>query len=74
MKISKCSLKRPCSGGKRVIVLHAGSNRGFVPNAFLLTAKNIIQSSAMIVICDYHEDMTASLFEKWFNEQRIMIN
>lgn len=59
-----CSLNTPCSRGKRVIILHAGSENGFVPNALLLSAKNITQSSA-----DYHEDMTAVLFEKWFTEQ-----
>lgn len=60
----KCTLNAPCSRGKRVIILHAGSENGFVPNALLLSAKNITQSSA-----DYHEDMTAVLFEKWFDEQ-----
>ena len=59
-----CALNAPCSRGKRVIILHAGSENGFVPNALLLSAKNISQSSA-----DYHEDMTADLFEKWFSEQ-----
>lgn len=61
---SNCKLNGPCSRGKRVIILHAGSDKGFVPNALLLSAKNIKHSSA-----DYHEDMTASLFEKWFIEQ-----
>lgn len=61
---NKCTLSGPCSRGKRVIILHAGSDKGFVPNALLLSAKNIKQSSA-----DYHEDMTSSLFEKWFIEQ-----
>ncbi|KAJ8933307.1 hypothetical protein NQ318_015301 [Aromia moschata] len=60
----KCALNTPCSRGKRIIILHAGSENGFVPNALLLSAKNISQSSA-----DYHEDMTANLFEKWFSEQ-----
>lgn len=59
-----CSLNAPCSRGKRVIILHAGSKNGFVPNALLLSAKNIKKCSA-----DYHEDMTANLFEKWFGEQ-----
>lgn len=49
-----CSLNAPCSRGKRVIILHAGSKNGFVPNALLLSAKNIKKCSA-----DYHEDMTA---------------
>ena len=59
-----CSLNAPCSRGKRVIILHAGGENGFVPNALLLSAKNIAQSSA-----DYHEDMTGDLFEKWFVDQ-----
>lgn len=59
-----CSLNTPCSRGKRIIILHAGGENGFVPNALLLSAKNIKQSSA-----DYHEDMTADLFEKWVSEQ-----
>lgn len=60
----KCNLSGPCSRGKRIIILHAGSKDGFIPNALLLSAKNIKQSSA-----DYHEDMTAELFEKWAEEQ-----
>ncbi|XP_072394992.1 uncharacterized protein [Diabrotica undecimpunctata] len=60
----KCCLSTPCSRGKRIIILHAGTKSGFVPNALLLSAKNIKQSSA-----DYHEDMTAELYEKWATEQ-----
>ena len=60
----KCRLSAPCSRGKRIIILHAGSKDGFIPNALLLSAKNIKQSSA-----DYHEDMTADLFEKWAEQQ-----
>lgn len=60
----KCNLSAPCSRGKRIIILHAGSEDGFIPNALLLSAKNIKQSSA-----DYHEDMTAELFEKWAEQQ-----
>ncbi|KAJ8961522.1 hypothetical protein NQ318_014772 [Aromia moschata] len=60
----KCALNTPCSRGKQIIILHAGSENGFVPNSLLLSAKNISQSSA-----DYHEDMTANLFEEWFSEQ-----
>lgn len=59
-----CALNAPCSRGTRIIILHAGSENGFVGNALLLSAKNVSQSSA-----DYHQDMTAELFEKWFSEQ-----
>lgn len=61
-----CSLKAPCSRGKRIIILHAGNENGFVPNALLLSAKNIKNCCA-----DYHEDMTSSLFETWFKDQLI---
>lgn len=60
----ECCLNAPCSRGKRLIILHAGNEKGFVQNALLLSAKNIKNCSA-----DYHEDMTAGLFEKWFREQ-----
>ncbi|XP_050516493.1 uncharacterized protein LOC126891360 [Diabrotica virgifera virgifera] len=60
----KCCLSTPCSRGKRILILHVGTKDGFVPNALLLSSKNIKQSSA-----DYHEDMTAELFEKWATEQ-----
>ena len=30
-----CSLNAPCSRGKRIIILHAGSENGFVPNALV---------------------------------------
>ncbi|XP_072400319.1 uncharacterized protein [Diabrotica undecimpunctata] len=60
----KCCLSTPCSRGKRIIILHTGTKSGFVPNALLLSDKNIKQSSA-----DYHEDMTAELFEKWATKQ-----
>lgn len=59
-----CTLNTPCSRGKRVIILHAGNENGFVPNALLLSAKNIKQSCA-----DYHEDMTSTLFEEWFTNK-----
>lgn len=59
-----CCLQAPSSRGKRIIILHAGSENGFVPNALLLSAKQIKKCSA-----DYHEDMTAPLFETWFSEQ-----
>lgn len=61
---NKFGLGIPSSRGKRIIIFHAGNENGFVKNVFLLSAKNIAQSSA-----DYHEDMTAQFFEKWFSEQ-----
>lgn len=56
-----CRTKAPSNKGKRITILHAGSEDGFVPNCLLLSAKNIKDSSL-----DYHEDTTAELFENWF--------
>ena len=57
----KCVLNIPPARGKRVIILHAGNENGWINNCLLLSAKNIINSSA-----DYHQDMDAALFENWF--------
>lgn len=46
------------STGKRFIIIHAGSENGFVPNA-LLTFNT----------ADYHHDMNASNFNKWLCEK-----
>lgn len=55
-----CQLDAPVSRGKRIIILHAGSEKGWIAQP-LLSAKNVKCSSL-----DYHEDMTSSLFEEWF--------
>lgn len=47
------------SQGKRIIIINAGSQDGWVDNALMLS-----DSSA-----DYHYEMNATLFEKWFEEQ-----
>ncbi|XP_050505181.1 uncharacterized protein LOC126883577 [Diabrotica virgifera virgifera] len=57
----KCKTKAPSSKGKRITILHAGSENGWVPNALWLSAKDIKDSYV-----DYHEDTTAELFEEWF--------
>ncbi|CAH1954533.1 unnamed protein product [Acanthoscelides obtectus] len=44
----------------------SNNENGFIPNALLLSAKNIKESCA-----DYHEDMTSDLFEKWIEQQLI---
>lgn len=52
--------KNPTSKGNRLIVLHIGSEKGFVPE------------SALVFECkgtgDYHESMNADKFENWFEE------
>lgn len=61
---SKCVLRVPASRGKRVIILHVGGSNGWVQNGLLVSAKNIKNCNA-----DYHEDMSSSLFEEWFQKQ-----
>ncbi|CAH2089437.1 unnamed protein product [Euphydryas editha] len=51
-------LKKPISKGQRVVLVHAGSEMGFVPNA-LLTFKSGMKSG------DYHDDMNFDNYEKW---------
>lgn len=60
---TKCQTKAPSNKGKRITILHAGSENGWIPNCLLLSAKNIKDSNL-----DYHEDTTAELFENWFKD------
>lgn len=62
-----CLLDVPPSRGKRIIILHAGSDSGWVGQV-LLSAKNIKNCSV-----DYHEDMTAQLFEEWFQKDLLPV-
>lgn len=52
--------KNPTSKGNRLIVLHIGGEKGFVPE------------SELVFECkgtgDYHESMNAVKFENWFQE------
>lgn len=64
-KSDNCVLDVPPSRGKRIIILHAGGIDGWV-GEYLLSAKNVSDSSL-----DYHEDMTAQLFEDWFENKLI---
>jgi transposase len=57
-------LNTPPSRGKRIIILAAGSENGWVEGSLLLSAKNIKDCSA-----DYHQDMDGALFESWFQNQ-----
>lgn len=51
--------------GKRIIIVHAGSDEGWVEDAlFVLCTKDTSESHA-----DYHDDMDAHNFEKWFTEK-----
>ena len=57
------SLQQPTktSDGKRYIIVHAGTENGFLEGAsFIFGTKN--------KSLDYHDNMNAELFEKWFEE------
>ncbi|CAH2108760.1 unnamed protein product [Euphydryas editha] len=56
-------LKRPISKGQRIVMVHAGSETGFVPNALLMFKSG---SKAG----DYH-DMNYINYEKWLRTQLI---
>lgn len=59
----KCRIDVPPSRGKRIIILHVGNENGFIPGALLLSAKDIREA-----LVDYHENMTAELFQEWFKK------
>lgn len=61
-----CCLETPPSRGKRIIILNAGYEEGWIPGCLLLSARNIANSSA-----DYHSDMNHEIFEKWFQNQLV---
>lgn len=52
----------PISKGQRFIIVHAGSNQGFVENACLVF-KSQTKSG------DYHDDMNHTNFKKWVLEK-----
>lgn len=54
--------KVPSGKGKRIIVVHAGSKNGFVPNAKLIFKSK--SNSA-----DYHDEMNGDCFISWFESQ-----
>ena len=55
-------LNVPPGQGTRLIICHAGSCQGFVPNA-LLTFQAKLKSG------DYHDEMNGDNFKKWFQEK-----
>jgi hypothetical protein len=61
---SNCVLNIPPSRGKRIIVLHAGNENGWILGTLLFSAKNFTNYSA-----DYHQDKDGILFETWFQHQ-----
>lgn len=51
----------PIGKGGRIIVIHAGTSQGFVPNCL-----HIFRSKKT---GDYHEEMNSVTFQKWFEEK-----
>lgn len=70
-KLKKCwqsinitGVREKVSKGKRYIIVHAGSSKGFVPNALLIfSGKNKNE--------DYHSEMNNRNFKKWVEEKLI---
>ena len=54
----------PISKGDRLIMIHAGGERGFVPNALVMWKAN--QSTG-----DYHKDINQKNYEKWVREKLV---
>lgn len=61
---SNKGVKVPVSKGKRLIIVHAGNEDGFVPNA-LLTFESGKKTG------DYHKDMNFENYEKWIKNKLI---
>ncbi|XP_045774093.1 uncharacterized protein LOC123873329 [Maniola jurtina] len=57
-------IKKPVSKGSRLVIVHAGGDAGFVPNA-LLTFKAGTKSG------DYHDNMNSENYERWLRTQLI---
>ncbi|CAK1600945.1 unnamed protein product [Parnassius mnemosyne] len=61
---STSGLKKPISKGNRLIIVHAGGEDGFIPNALLMFKAN--QKSG-----DYHYNMNTENYTKWLQTQLI---
>ncbi|KAJ4438537.1 hypothetical protein ANN_14484 [Periplaneta americana] len=59
-----CAFNAPVSRGERIMVLHADSSDGWVPNCLFLSARNIGDSKA-----DSHDEMNSEIFEDWFTNK-----
>jgi transposase len=57
-------MKIPISKGSRFIIVHAGSEKGFIPNALLMYKSH--QKTG-----DYHDDMNFTNYQKWLTEKLI---
>ena len=57
-------VSHPSGKGKRLIILHAGSEDGWIPNCELVYQS--LEEEG-----DYHEEMNHQIFEKWFENKLI---
>lgn len=55
---AEATMKAPLGKGGRIIVLHAGTSHGFVPNCFFMFRSRKTG--------DYHEELNAATFTEWF--------
>jgi len=54
--------RAPISKGDRLIIIHAGGEQGFVPNALTIWKANSHSG-------DYHDNVNTDMFIKWLNER-----
>ncbi|KAJ8953023.1 hypothetical protein NQ318_015385 [Aromia moschata] len=59
----KCIVDLPSNKGTRLIILHCGSENGWVNNCLKLCGKKLEDSNV-----DYHRNMTSEIFEELFKE------
>lgn len=59
---SKEGLKKKISKGQRIVIVHAGSEAGFITNALLMFKAGTKSG-------DYHDNMNFSNYEKWLKTQ-----
>ena len=58
---TKGGVRKPSGKGSRLIILHAGSRKGWVAGAELVFPTG-----------DYHDEMTGEHFEEWFKTHRLL--
>lgn len=61
---SSKGLKKPIAKGQRIVIVHAGCEAGFVPNALLLFKAGTKSG-------DYHDNMNFENYVKWLRSQLI---
>ena len=57
-------LKAPMNKGQRLIIVHAGGENGFIPNALLIFKSGLKTG-------DYHQDMNSENFARWLEMKLI---